>query len=847
MRFNNCTFFFLIVSLFILDVTAKSESSSESFIVSCGSNGGQTDSDGRKWVSDYRYLVSSIHTISSRAQNQDPSLPSKIPYMSARIFTSPSKYQFSVPPKKRLWLRLYFYPANYSSFSPSYAYFAAFANELTLLNNFSTSITANALTQAYFIKEFSLLPIQSGQLNITFRPSREHNGYYAFVNGIEIIPMPDIFGPANLVSSNQTVEVGNFSLQTMFRLNVGGQYIQPINDSGLYRTWYDDRPYLYGAAAGITSKADKNLTIQYSSNVTKYIAPLDVYSTSRSMGPNASVNQNYNLTWIFRVDANFTYVVRLHFCELEYAKVNHRAFDIYINNQTAQAAADVIAWAGSKGVPFYKDFATLVMDRSGDEELWVALHPSVSTRPEYYDAILNGLEIFKINDTKGNMAGPNPTPSKMLLVAEEARKFNDSKPSNAQVIGGVAGAVAAFTFVMAIFVAACLRKKRKKAKDDVAGNWLPLYGSSHTSTSRSAFSTDNCHLSTITHGLCRHFSLGEIINATRNFNDSQVIGVGGFGKVYKGVIDGGTKVAIKRSNPFSEQGVTEFQTEVEMLSKLRHRHLVSLIGFCEENGEMILVYDFMANGTLREHLYRSDKPILSCKQRLEICIGAARGLHYLHTGAKYTIIHRDVKTTNILLDENLVAKVSDFGLSKTGMGPGQTHVSTLVKGSFGYLDPEYFRRQQLTEKSDVYSFGVVLFEVLCARPALDTNLPKEQVSLADWALLNQMKGNVEDIIDPYLKGKLTPECLSKFAETASKCLADNGRERPSMGDVLWNLEFALHLQENPGAGKQAAQRKANEAYALHSILLKIDAASPSRKPDDSDGAIFSQVVNFRGR
>ncbi|KAL5852242.1 hypothetical protein ACOSQ3_007360 [Xanthoceras sorbifolium] len=837
-------FFSLTLDNTIHVLSQETQLDSVSYTLSCGASSDGTDETGRKWKSDSKFLLNSSNSITATAQYQDPSLPSTTPYMNARIFTSNSSYMFSVSPKQRFWIRLHFYPASYSTLDPSNASFAVVANGFTLLNNFSVSITTQALTLAYIIREFSVIPSQSGVLSISFYPSLQRKGAYAFVNGIEVISMPDIFQAASL---------------TIFRLNVGGQYIPSNNDSGLTRTWYDDSPYLFGAAIGVTSQVDNKTKIEYTKDVPEEIAPLDVYSTARSMGPDAKINQNYNLTWVFQVDSNFTYVVRFHFCEYQMTKVNQRVFDIFVNNQTAQQSADVIAWAGSSGVPVYKDYAIYASDQAGDDELWVALHPSVSMKPEYYDSILNGLEIFKLNDSTGNLAGPNPVPSAMMLKAEAeaaTKSFMHSgSNTTARVIGGIAGGVVGCAIIVGAFILVT-KMKRKANRDQCSSNsWLPLYGNSHTSRSiatESGRSNVSSHLSSLAAGLCRHFSLSEIRHGTKNFCESKVIGVGGFGKVYEGLIDGETKVAVKRSNPSSEQGVHEFETEIEMLSKLRHRHLVSLIGFCEEDGEMILVYDYMANGTLREHLYKSNKPALSWKQRLEICIGAARGLHYLHTGARYTIIHRDVKTTNILLDEKWVAKVSDFGLSKTGPNLNQTLVSTMVKGSFGYLDPEYFRRQQLTEKSDVYSFGVVLFEVLCARPALNASLPKEKVSLADWALYCQRKGILEEIIDPHLNGKMNPECLKKFTETAEKCLSGHGIDRPSMGDVLWNLEFALQLEENPEEAQMVLEYKApSDTYTTHRALLNIDEENvsntgeenvPSGEKDDPDNA---EVVFFR--
>ncbi|KAJ9550794.1 hypothetical protein OSB04_014839 [Centaurea solstitialis] len=299
---------------------------------------------------------------------------------------------------------------------------------------------------------------------------------------------------------------------------------------------------------------------------------------------------------------------------------------------------------------------------------------------------------------------------------------------------------------------------------------------------------------------CRHFEFHEIQLATNNFDESFVIGRGGFGKVYKGNIINGSSVvvaAIKRLDSMSKQGATEFWAEVEMLSKLRHCNLVSLFGHCNYGKEMMLVYEYMPNGTLEDHLHKLGTP-LSWLQRLKICIGAARGLHYLHTGTgiQVGIIHRDVKTSNILLHESWTAKISDFGLSKIGpTDQPSTCVSTLVKGTFGYFDPDYYATGKLTRKSDVYAFGVVLLEVLCRKRAVDPTLGEEQWNLARWAQESIRDGKLKHIVDYDIKDQICTKCLKEFVRIVERCLHNNPKQRTTMAEVVANLESVLTLQE----------------------------------------------------
>ncbi|KAF5776749.1 putative protein kinase RLK-Pelle-CrRLK1L-1 family [Helianthus annuus] len=300
--------------------------------------------------------------------------------------------------------------------------------------------------------------------------------------------------------------------------------------------------------------------------------------------------------------------------------------------------------------------------------------------------------------------------------------------------------------------------------------------------------------------LCHQFTFSEIQLATQNLDESLVIGRGGFGKVYKGTIINGpsiSTVAIKRLDSTSNQGASEFWAEVNMLSNLRHCHLVSLIGYCNDEKEMILVYEYMSHGTLEDHLHKRQTP-LSWVQRLKICIGAARGLEYLHTGTgiKHGVVHRDVKSSNILLDDSWEAKISDFGLSKICPKNRQTtYVNTGVKGTFGYLDPDYFYTGKLTRKSDVYAFGVVLFEVLCGKRAVDSRIHEEHWGLAVWAQESIKEGRLKQIVDTSIRGSVSPKCLKEFAQLAKQCLHKDPKQRPTMAKVVIGLESTLALQE----------------------------------------------------
>ncbi|KAA8549271.1 hypothetical protein F0562_000955 [Nyssa sinensis] len=327
----------------------------------------------------------------------------------------------------------------------------------------------------------------------------------------------------------------------------------------------------------------------------------------------------------------------------------------------------------------------------------------------------------------------------------------------------------------------------------------------------------------------KSFSFADIKMATRNFRPDSVLGEGGFGSVFKGWIDEhsftaakpgmGMVIAVKRLNPESFQGHREWLAEVNYLGQLYHPHLVKLIGYCLEDEHRLLVYEFMPRGSLENHLFRRGSYFqpLSWNLRLKVALGAAKGLAFLHS-AETKVIYRDFKTSNILLDSNYNAKLSDFGLAKDGPTGDKSHVSTRVMGTYGYAAPEYLATGHLTAKSDVYSFGVVLLEMLSGRRAVDKNRPSGEHNLVEWAKpCLASKRKIFRILDTRLEGQYSLDVAHKAANLAFRCLSTEGKFRPRMDDVVKELEQLQDSKEkgiaprNPNSGPKPRRHSADDA------------------------------------
>ncbi|KAK6129125.1 hypothetical protein DH2020_037129 [Rehmannia glutinosa] len=734
--------------------------------INCGSVGTSAASNGRKWMGDAQTKFSSLlqiegssttSTVAHKLISADP-----IPHKTARISRSQFSYAFQVNPGQKI-LRLHFNPSPYRGFKGFKDLFTVEAGPFTLLSNFSASLTAYARGVSSISKEFCLNIQENEQFNVTFSPeSSQSLDTYAFINGIEIISVPSSVS------------------------------------------------YFHGGDVGVQVVGEKSLVYVDHNTALEMIHRLNIKQISVPTSGDfddtfpiwalRKADKVKNNTWKVPVDVGFRYLIRIHFSEmgLKIAGTGDVMFKILINEMIAQTNIDIVKERDDNNIPWYRDYTVMMRGhkKEGKRDLLI----SFKSYDELIDGhgLLAGFEIFKLSNPDNSLASPNPLPPAQVSSSKTIQ--------NLLLVLGHRNAIVAVAITIISLVNIIVHKLREY--------WEASSTEEENKPSARA------------ERLCRRFSLVEIQLATRNFSDALLIGRGGFGKVYKGLIDRGqTTVAVKRLKSNSMQGAHEFLMEIETLSELRHVNLVSLIGYCNERREMILVYDYMASGTLADHLYKlpresNNTSSLTWKQRLNICIGAGRGLDYLHTG--HGVIHRDVKTSNILLDDNFIAKVSDFGLAKhEDRSKLQSHVITRVKGTNGYLDPHYLQTSKLTRKTDTYAFGVVLLVVLCGRPALDFGIAEDEQILSKWAHDMFNKGEVDQIVASSLREEISPDSLKTFVGIAERCLRDEPKNRPTMSQIVVQLEFALEQQDS------------RQVLVLNEMTTAADDICPSRN-DEND-------------
>ncbi|XP_029128170.1 probable leucine-rich repeat receptor-like protein kinase At5g49770 isoform X2 [Cajanus cajan] len=417
-------------------------------------------------------------------------------------------------------------------------------------------------------------------------------------------------------------------------------------------------------------------------------------------------------------------------------------------------------------------------------DLTLKIFPSGQDR--FTRADISGIGFLLSNQTYK----PPPMFGPYYFIPDEYDDFVDNsvlegpvkhgKSSNTGIIAGAAAGGSALLVLALLACVYALRQKKKSKRATGKSNpfeqWDPDESNSNIPQLKGA----------------RRFTFEEIQICTKNFSQVNNIGSGGYGKVYRGNLPNGQLIAVKRAQKESMQGGLEFKTEIELLSRVHHKNLVSLVGFCFEQGEQMLIYEYIANGTLKDTLSGKSGIRLDWLRRLKIALGAARGLDYLHELANPPIIHRDIKSTNILLDERLNTKVSDFGLSKPLGDGAKGYITTQVKGTMGYLDPEYYMTQQLTEKSDVYSFGVLMLELITARRPIERGKYIVKVMKSAIDKSKALYG-LEEVLDPTIELGTAPSGFERFVDLAMQCVEESSSDRPTMNYVVKEIENLLQL------------------------------------------------------
>ncbi|KAL1210936.1 putative LRR receptor-like serine/threonine-protein kinase [Cardamine amara subsp. amara] len=416
------------------------------------------------------------------------------------------------------------------------------------------------------------------------------------------------------------------------------------------------------------------------------------------------------------------------------------------------------------------------------------------------------MKLLKLINLRGNPSLNSTIPDSLqqkinrksvtLILSETVTPKGRGKKVPVVAIAATVAGVIALLVILAIFFV--VRRKNAKSANGPPPSVTTSLVKSDTRSSNPSIMTKE-----------RRITYTEVLKMTNNFE--RVLGKGGFGTVYHGNLDD-AEVAVKMLSHSSSQGYKEFKAEVELLLRVHHRHLVGLVGYCDDGDNLALIYEYMANGDLKENMSgKRDGHVLTWENRMQIAVEAAQGLEYLHNGCTPPMVHRDVKTTNILLNERSGAKLADFGLSRSFPIDGECHVSTVVAGTPGYLDPEYYRTNWLSEKSDVYSFGVVLLEIVTNQPVIDKT--RERPHISEWVGFMLTKGDIKSIVDPKLIGDYDTNGAWKIVELALGCLNPSSNQRPTMAHVVMELNECVALENARRKGSEEMYSRGSDDFS----------------------------------
>ncbi|KAJ8761309.1 hypothetical protein K2173_001365 [Erythroxylum novogranatense] len=599
-----------------------------------------------------------------------------------------------------------------------------------------------------------------------------------------------------LYEADNNIEGGaarSYNSQTNWGFSSTGDY---MDDGDKYRGRY--------------TLTNSNLTVPYP----------DLYSTAR-VAPLSLTYYGYCLE-------NGNYNVTLHFSEIQftddkaYNRVGRRLFDIYVQGKLEVKDFDIEKNGSNKVAT--REFNVSVTDHKLDIRLyWAGKGTTCIPRRGNYGPLISAISVCSSDRTR--CEGKKLRLKKFIdfrtlsILIDFLISESEETSKTPVIVGVVVSVVCLVFFIIGVIWWRFFSEKNTRERD--------LKGLSLQTGS---------------------FTLRQLKAATRNFDPANKIGEGGFGSVYKGELSDGTIIAVKKLSPKSGQGNREFVTEIGMISGLQHPNLVKLYGCCIEGNHLLLVYEYMENNSLARLLFGSEAGFvkLDWTTRYKICVGIARGLAFLHDESTLRIVHRDIKATNVLLDKDLNAKISDFGLAKLNEEEN-THISTRVAGTIGYMAPEYALWGYLTEKADVYSFGVVALEIVTGRSNTSYRPKNECVCLLDWAFVLQQKGNLMEIVDPNLESEFNKKEAERMLKVALLCSNASPTLRPTMSEVVSMLEGGSIIQEvtsDPGIYTNDLRMKSLRGYYQQMQDKSSSGSQPSTLASDKIGTDSSTISGY---